>query len=82
MDDRDYEAMNKHNYGNDFIADVSERLYSMQLHEEWIVGVSQGNQAQLTICRVPSGWIYNYRTGNGKLTSTFVPFDNRFQNAR
>jgi hypothetical protein len=23
MDDRDYEAMNKHNYGNDFIADVS-----------------------------------------------------------
>ena len=22
MDDRDYEAMNKHNYGNDFIADV------------------------------------------------------------
>lgn len=22
MDDRDYEAMNKHNYSNDFIADV------------------------------------------------------------
>jgi hypothetical protein len=64
------------------IAGVSERLYSMQLHEEWIVGVSQGNQAQLTICRVPSGWIYNYRAGNGQLTSTFVPFDNRFQNAR
>ena len=59
---------------------VSKRLYAMKLHEEWIVDVSKGNQAQLTICRVPSGWIYNYRTGSGQLTSTFVPFDNWFQN--
>ena len=27
MDDRDYEAMNKHNYGNDFIADVSHSKF-------------------------------------------------------
>ncbi len=79
---KENKTSDKQQNGNDFIADVSERLYSMQLHEEWIVGVSQGNQAQLTICRVPSGWIYNYRAGNGRLTSTFVPFDNRFQNAR
>lgn len=78
---KENKTSDKQQKGNDFIADVSERLYTMKLHEEWIVGVSQGNQAQLTICRVPSGWIYNYRTGNGQLTSTFVPFNNRFQNA-
>lgn len=36
MDDRDYEAMNRHNYGNDFIADVSERFSSEGAILQWL----------------------------------------------
>jgi hypothetical protein len=50
-----------------------ERLYSMELHEEWDIGVSKNHHSHLTIIRVDSGWLYNYRNGSKQITSVFVP---------
>jgi len=33
MDYRDYKAMNKHNYGNDFIAGVSTRTWRVEISQ-------------------------------------------------
>ena len=71
----EHEILNKQESVNSNLGVVNERLKIMQLHEEWFGGISEGNQAQFTSCRTPNGWIYTYSTGNGQLTSTFVPFD-------
>ena len=62
------------------IADVSERLYSMKLHETIEEPV---DFITWHITRVPSGWIYSHvRLDAGQMNTVFVPFDNAFQNAR
>jgi len=61
--------------GNDFIADVSARLYSLKLGERL-------EHNHLDYFRVPGGWVVILAHGSGSLTSTFVPFNNEFQNVR
>ncbi len=61
--------------GNDFIFDVSAHLYSMKLCERF-----QHNH--LDYFRVPGGWVVVLAHESGSVTSTFVPFDNEFQNVR
>ena len=53
------------------IADVSERLYSMELGERFELN-------HLDYFRAPGGWIVVLSHGSGSVTSTFVPFDNEF----
>ena len=70
------ETLIKNENGNDFIADVSERLYSMKLLE--FASIPDG-LSKTYVKRVPGGWIfYNYN----ETQATFVPFNNEFQNAR
>ncbi len=73
---KEKQTSDKQQNGNDFIADVSERLYSMRLLE--FASISDG-LSKTYVKRVPGGWIfYNYNETH----ATFVPFDNEFQNAR
>ena len=56
----------------------TEILYGMNLNEQ--IEVFDKGAIAWTITRVPSGWIYSYiRLDSNQMTSTFVPFDNKFQ---
>jgi hypothetical protein len=82
-DMRDIEPIKEH--GNDFIADVSARLYSLKLNETLHADMKWGVRTDIT--RVPGGWIYQpiCRHSNGKdeyYAPCFVPFNNEFQNVR
>ena len=73
---KENKTSDKHEHGNDFRADVSERLYSMELLE--FASIPDG-LSKTYVKRVPGGWIfYNYNETH----ATFVPFNNEFQNAR
>lgn len=72
---KENKTSDKQDNRNDFIADVSARLYSMKLCERF-----QHNH--LDYFRVPGGWVVVLANGGGSVTSTFVPFDNEFQNVR
>jgi len=73
---KENETLDNPQNGNDFIADVSERLYSMKLLE--FASIPDG-LSKTYVKRVPGGWIfYNYN----ETQATFVPFNNEFQNAR
>lgn len=83
MDERDYKAMNKHENGNEVLADVSARLYSLGLNETLHADMKWGVRTDIT--RVAGGWIYQpiCRHHNGKdeyYAPCFVPFNNEFQN--
>lgn len=52
-------------------------IYKLDLHESTEIK-SQG--ATYIVTRVASGWIYSiYRLDSNQMTSTFIPFDNKFQ---
>lgn len=73
---KENKTLDKQQTSNDFIADVSERLYSMKLLE--FASIPNG-VGKTYVKRVPGGWIfYNYNETH----ATFVPFNNEFQNAR
>jgi hypothetical protein len=77
---KENETLYKQQKGNDFIADVSERLYSMKLGDDIEL---ENSYIKWHVTRVPSGWIYSHiRLDSGQMNTVFVPFDNVFQNAR
>jgi hypothetical protein len=73
---KENETLDNPQNGNDFITDVSERLYSMKLLE--FASIPDG-LSKTYVKRVPGGWIfYNYNETH----ATFVPFNKEFQNDR
>lgn len=55
----------------------AKRLYDLKLHQSMEVG---DGRVQYVVVRVIGGWIYNHvRLDLGHMNSTFVPFDNEFQ---
>lgn len=53
-------------------------IYDLQLHES--ITVILAGHCEFEIIRVASGWLYLYhRLDGNSMTTTFVPFDNNFQ---
>lgn len=63
------------------MSDQESFIYNMKLHESFQVKTGGCSPiGELTVTRVPGGWIYtDYRLDRDTMSSVFIPFNNDMQ---